>query len=167
MSLHHKSDATFNQPRAFATTRWSVVIAAGGDSSDGAKQALQVLCENYWLPLYGYACRRVSDRSEARDLTQAFFAELLEKNYVGDADRRRGKFRAFLLTAFKHFLSKEWDKAKALKRGGGRSFISLDFDLADSSIQIDPATDLTAEQIYDHQWAVTLLAQIMNRLKRI
>jgi RNA polymerase sigma-70 factor (ECF subfamily) len=107
----------------------------------------------------------VADVQEAQDLTQSFFAELLEKNYVGAATPQRGRFRAFLLTAFKHFLAKEWEKAKAQKRGGGRAPISLDFAAADSSLRIDPAAGLTAEQFYDQQWAISLLGQIMQRLQ--
>jgi RNA polymerase sigma factor (sigma-70 family) len=112
-----------------------------------------------------YVRRRVPDVSEAQDLTQAFFTELLEKNYVGSAKPDRGRFRAFLITAFKHFLSKEWEKAKAQKRGAGRAPIPLDFESADSSIRIDPASGLTAEQIYDQQWAIALLGQVIEQLK--
>lgn len=126
---------------------------------------MESLCGAYWHPLYAYVRRRVPDVNEAQDLTQAFFAELLEKNYVGSATPERGRFRSFLLTAFKHFLAKEWDKAKAQKRGGGRAPISLDFDSADSKLRIDPAAGMTAEQFYDQQWAITLLGQIMERLE--
>ncbi len=140
-------------------------MSAGHTSSPDSRGALESLCETYWYPLYAYVRRRVPDVSEAQDLTQAFFAELLEKNYVGSATPDRGRFRAFLLTAFKHFLSKQWEKAKAQKRGGGRPPISLDFDSADSSLRIDPESGLTAEQFYDQQWAITLLGQIMERLE--
>jgi len=149
----------------FATTRWSVVLSAGRESSADSKRALASLCETYWYPLYAYVRRRVSDVGDAQDLTQAFFVQLLEKNYVGSATPERGRFRAFLLTALKHFLAKEWEKAKAQKRGGGRAPISLDFESADSSLRIEPASGLTAEQIYDQQWAIALLGQIMERLK--
>ena len=140
-------------------------MSAGHTSSANSRQALESLCETYWYPLYAYVRRRVLDVSEAQDLTQAFFAELLEKNYVGSATPERGRFRAFLLTAFKHFLSKEWEKAKAQKRGGGRVPMPLDFESADSRYSIEPSSGLTAEQIYDRQWAVTLLGQIMRRLE--
>lgn len=149
----------------FASTHWSIVVAAGDADGEDARDALSKLCEVYWFPLYAYVRRRVADVSEAQDLTQAFFAELLEKNYVGSAKPDRGRFRAFLLTAFKHFLSKEWEKAKALKRGGGRAPISLDFESADSRIRIEPTSGLTAEQIYDQQWAIALLDQIMKQLE--
>ncbi len=149
----------------FATTRWSLVLSAGHRSSPDSQRALESLCEAYWFPLYAYVRRRVPDIDEAQDLTQAFFAELLEKNVVGSATPERGRFRAFLLTAFKHFLSKQWVKAKAQKRGSGRAPISLDFEEGDSQYRIEPSAGLTAEQLYDRQWAVTLLGQIMERLE--
>jgi RNA polymerase sigma-70 factor (ECF subfamily) len=149
----------------FATTRWSVVISAGRESSADSKGALESLCQTYWPPLYAYVRRRVPDVHDAQDLTQAFFAELLGKNYVGSATPERGRFRAFLLTAFKHFLSKEWEKARAQKRGGGRAPISLDFEAADSGLRIEPASGLTPEEVYDRQWAIALLGQIMERLR--
>jgi RNA polymerase sigma-70 factor (ECF subfamily) len=149
----------------FATTRWSIVLAAGRRSSSGSRRALASLCESYWQPLYAYVRRRVGDVAEAQDLTQAFFAELLEKNYVGSATPARGRFRAFLLTSFKHFLSKQWQKAKAQKRGGGRTGIPLDFESADARGGIEHRPGLTAEQLYDRQWAVALLDQVMKRLE--
>jgi RNA polymerase sigma factor (sigma-70 family) len=158
------SNSGSRRPPAFATTHWSVVHAAGRKSSAKSRQALEALCQAYWYPLYAFARRRGSDRYEAQDLTQAFFAELLEKDYVSEATPERGRFRAFLLTAFKHFLSKERDKAKAQKRGGGRSPISLDFDAGDSRYRIEPTTDLTPEQVFDRQWAMTLLTRIMDDL---
>lgn len=153
------------RPDQFATTRWSVVVSAGHESSPDSQQALAILCELYWIPLYGYVRRRVGSVAEANDVTQAFFAELLEKNFVGDADPRRGKFRAFLLTSLKHFLSKRWASQKALKRGGGQTLISLDFGFADSQIRIEPTSGLTPEQIYDRDWAFALLQRILHRLK--
>lgn len=139
---------------------------AGRRSSPDSRRALELLCEAYWYPLYAYVRRRVTDINDAHDLTQAFFAELLAKNYVGSAKAERGRFRAFLLTSFKHFLSKEWERAKAQKRGGGRVPIPLDFESADSQYRIEPACGLTAEQIYDREWAVALLGRIMQRLER-
>lgn len=149
----------------FATTRWSIVAAAGQQPSADSKRALESLCAAYWHPLYAYVRRRVPDVNEAQELTQAFFAELLEKNYVGSATPQRGRFRSFLLTAFKHFLAKQREKAKAQKRGAGRAPISLDFQSEDSRLSVEPAAGLTAEQFYDQQWAIALLGQIMQRLK--
>jgi len=150
----------------FTTTHWSVVLEAGARSSADSQRALESLCAAYWSPLYAYVRRRVSDVHDAQDLTQAFFAELLQKNYVGSATPERGRFRAFLLTALKHFLSKQWDKAKAKKRGGGRPTIPLDFASADSRCPIEPAGGLTPEELYDRRWAQTLLDQVMARLER-
>ena len=149
----------------FQTTHWSVIVAAGQGSPSQAKSALTSLCEIYWFPLYAYALRQVQNTHEAQDLTQSFFAELLDKNYVGKATPDRGKFRAFLLTAFKNFLSKQWEKQKALKRGGGRVAISLDFEFADSRLSIEPADGLTPEQCYDQQWTIALLEQILQQLQ--
>jgi DNA-directed RNA polymerase specialized sigma24 family protein len=139
---------------------------AGDHSSANSRRALESLCGVYWYPLYAYVRRRVSDVNEAQDLTQAFFAELLEKNYVGSATPERGRFRAFLLTALKHFLSKQWDKAKAKKRGGGLASIPLDFASEDSRCWPEPASSLTPEEIFDRRWAETLLDQVMARLER-
>ena len=163
--MNSSDQRTHQRDSGFATTRWSDVVAAGQQSSPDSKRALESLCAAYWFPIYAYARRHVPDVNEAQDLTQAFFAELLEKNYVGSATRERGRFRAFLLTAFKHFLSKQKAKAKAQKRGGGRAPISLDFGSADSNLRIDPAAGLTAEEFYDQQWVITLLGQIMERLE--
>ena len=141
------------------------MLAAGHDSSPDSESALEALCSNYWVPLYAYVRRRVPDVNEAHDLTQAFFTELLEKNFIGDADPARGRFRAFLITAFKHFLSKQWDAAKAQKRGGGRTPLPLDFDSADSKIVIEPVTGTSPEDLYERDWAIALLDRIMMLLE--
>lgn len=159
------TDSRSNPFGKFATTQWSLVIAAGNRENENSNRALETLCHAYWPPLYAYARRRVRDSHEAQDLTQAFFERLLEKHYLADANPQRGRFRAFLITSFKHFLSKEWDKAKALKRGGGRPPISLDFESADSQICIEPASGLTAEKLYDKQWAITMLTRVMESLE--
>jgi len=150
----------------FDTTHWSLVLAAGQRGTVESAVALERLCQSYWLPLYAYVRRRVSDVHDAQDMTQGFFERLLDKNYLADADPQRGRFRSFLLTAFKHFLSKEWEKAKAQKRGGGRSPISLDFLTENSQITLQPAGGLTAEQMYERQWVITLLSCVMQRLER-
>lgn len=140
-------------------------MSAGQPDTAKAQQALASLCEAYWLPLYSYARRRVNQVDDAQEMTQAFFSELLEKNVIETASPERGRFRSYLLTAFKHFLSKQWDKAKAQKRGGGKRPLSLDFDSADSVYRIEPEPQLTADQIYDQQWAITLLGKVMQRLE--
>lgn len=164
-SMNHRDQPSAGKGPEFATTHWSVVRSAGEHSSPESQGALTALCETYWFPLYAYARRRVNDASEAQDLTQAFFTELLEKNYVGTATPQRGRFRSFLITAFKHFLSRQWERARTQKRGGDRKVLSLDFESADSSLRIDPAGGLTPEQFYDQQWAFALLKRIMERLQ--
>ena len=154
-----------DQSPKFATTRWSIVASAGRQSSADSQQALEYLCDAYWYPLYAYVRRRVADVNEAQDLTQAFFAELLEKNYVGSATPDRGRFRAFLLTALKHYLSKQWERDRAQKRGGGRAPISIDFQAADSSFRVEPEAGMTPEQLYDRQWTIVLLSHTMQRLR--
>lgn len=148
----------------FATTQWSIVASAGEPSSEASKLALQQLCQTYWMPLYGFARRKTQTAHEAQDLTQSFFVELLEKNYVGTAIPERGKFRSFLLTAFKNFMSKAWEKGRAQKRGGGQGHLSLDFQTADSQFEIHPDSGLTPEQYFDQQWVFALLAKILDRL---
>ena len=152
-------------PLQFATTRWSLVLSAAKNAPD-AVEALATLCQNYWRPLYAYVRRQVADAHEAQDLTQAFFERLLEKNYLAEADPERGRFRAFLLTAFKHFLSKEWAKVRTLKRGGNCSIVSLDFATEDSRMSIEPADNLTPDQIYERKWAMTLLERVVLRLEQ-
>jgi RNA polymerase sigma factor (sigma-70 family) len=152
-------------PRTFATTHWSLVLLAGHESSPDAEVALATLCETYWFPLYAYVRRRGYDVNEAQDLTQAFFARLLEKDFVAAADPERGRFRAFLLTSFKYFLSKEQDKAKAQKRGGGRAPLSLDLASGESRYVAGPMDMLTPEQLFDRQWTVALLDRVMERLE--
>ena len=149
----------------FTTTRWSIVNSAGHNSSPDAQVALESLCQAYWFPLYAYVRKRVVNVEEAKDLTQTFFERLLEKQYLAEAKPERGLFRSFLITAFKHFLSKEWEKARAEKRGGGRVVLPLDFQVGDSRISHEPTCDLTPEQVYEQQWAITLLERVMNRLR--
>jgi RNA polymerase sigma factor (sigma-70 family) len=157
-------DAARISKRDFATTHWSVVLAARVPDAKGAGEALGQLCETYWYPVYAYVRRRVTDPHEAQDFTQAFFAHLLEKQSIADADESRGRFRTFLLTACKRFLINEWHKAKATKRGGGVRHLSLDFDSGESKYSL-VATDATsAEQLYNQQWAVALLDRTLEKL---
>jgi RNA polymerase sigma factor (sigma-70 family) len=149
----------------FGTTRWSLVLGAGQPGGQAAGAALAELCQRYWYPLYAYVRRRVRDVSEAQDLTQEFFTRLLEKNTLAAASRERGRFRSFLLAAMNNFLLNEWDKAKAQKRGGGRAPISLALDTAESRLNLEPAHDLTPENLYERQWALTLLELVVERLE--
>jgi RNA polymerase sigma-70 factor (ECF subfamily) len=153
------------QDPVFATTHWSAVLQAGRPDSPEAARALAELCRVYWYPLYAYVRRQGFDVPTAQDLTQDFFAKMLEKNYVGIADRKRGKFRWFLLTAFKCFLANEWDRARAQKRGGGAKPLSLDELTAEERYRHEPADALTADQLYDRRWALDLLDRARLRLR--
>ncbi len=149
----------------FATTRWSLVLSAAKKDSQECGAALATLCQQYWYPLYAYVRRRVSARDEAQDLTQEFFARLLEKNTLASASAQRGRFRSFLLAAMKNFLANEWDKATARKRGGGHQLLSLDLETGESRLCLEPAHHLTPERFYERQWALTLLQLAMDRLQ--
>ena len=149
----------------FATTHWSVVLAAGQAASPEAEAALEKLCRAYWYPLYAYIRRQGHSPHDAQDLTQGFFARLLEKNWAGVADREKGKFRSFLLTALNHFLGDQRDQANALKRGGGKVIISLDEQTAEGRLSMEPATDLSPEKEYEKLWAVTVLQQALSHLR--
>lgn len=150
----------------FTTTHWSLVQAAGQEANGAhSRAALEELCRRYWLPLYGYARRRVRDVHEAQDAVQGFFSQLLEKNTVAMAERQRGRFRSFLLTAFRHFLDNEHQRRSAQKRGGGKLVLPLDFTLGESLHQHEPVEHVTAERLYDRQWAVTLLERVLARLR--
>lgn len=151
--------------RHFATTQWSVVLAAGDARNVDSREALAQLCETYWYPLYVYVRRRTNSSHEAQDLTQAFFAHLLEKEAIAKAQPERGRFRAFLLSAFKNYLANEWTKAQAAKRGGGKTELSLDFASGDSRYQIEPAHDLTPEKLFERQWVTTLLDHVLDNLR--
>ena len=149
----------------FATTRWTVVLAAGHRGAPQADAALEELCRTYWYPLYAYVRGHGHSREDAEDLTQAFFARLLEKNYLEGISSEKGKFRAFLLTALKRFLANEWDRARSQKRGGGLKPLSLDWQDADTRYQIQPAENLTPDKLYDRAWALTVLERVVTRLR--
>lgn len=149
----------------FATTRWSVVLAAGGDDSADARTALAALCETYWYPLYAYIRRQGHDAQTAQDLTQGFFARLLEKRDLDGAAPERGRFRSYLLAAVKHYLANQYDQAQAQKRGGGRKILSLDFGAAEDRYRLEPADRQTPEALYLRQWALTLLERVQQQLE--
>jgi RNA polymerase sigma factor (sigma-70 family) len=150
----------------FATTRWSVVLAAGAEiTSAGAREALTALCETYWYPLYAFLRGRGHSAADAEDLTQAFFTRLLEKRALRHADPARGRFRSFLLTSLTHFTANEYDKGTAQKRGGGTAALSLEFANAEGRFQLEPATDETPEKVFDRRWALTLLDRVLSRLR--
>jgi RNA polymerase sigma-70 factor (ECF subfamily) len=159
------SDAQACNRGDFATTRWSVVLGAGRQLDPNAAAALGELCKRYWYPLYAYVRRRSRDADEARDLTQEFFARLLEKNVLAVAAPERGQFRSFLLTALKHFLANERERVGAQKRGGGRLPLSLDFEFGETRFRTEPAHQLTADRLFERQWTITLLDRVMAELR--
>ena len=149
----------------FATTHWTVVLAAGKTHTPQADEALEDLCRTYWFPLYAYVRRRGHSREDAEDLTQAFFARFLARNYLAGLEAERGRFRAFLLASLKHFLANEWDKSRRQKRGGGVAHLSLDWQTADTQFQIAGAAQPSPEKAYDREWAVALLGRVIARLQ--
>jgi RNA polymerase sigma factor (sigma-70 family) len=150
----------------FETTRWSIVLAAGGGASPQSEQALARLCECYWPPLYSYVRRSGYPSDAAQDLTQTFFARLLEKKTLSAANRERGKFRCFLLASLKHFLANEWDRSQAQKRGGHVQFISFDAAGFEQAYAGEASHDLSPERLFDRRWAVTLLRLVLDELRR-
>jgi len=156
--------STGNGAGQFTATHWSVVLAAAQESSPEAARALAELCRTYWYPLYAYVRRKGYDVADAQDLTQEFFARVLEKQYFGSVDRRKGRFRSFLLASLEHFLAKEWARAHRLKRGGGQTFIAWDGCDPQERYRLEPPDDWTAERIYERRWALTVLEQAMAAL---
>ena len=153
------------QQEMFSTTRWSIIVEAGKSTDGPAHRAMEELCQTYWYPLYAHVRRRGYAKEDAEDLTQSFFARLLEKNFPDGLSPERGRFRSFLLVAMKHFLANEWDKSQAAKRGGGALHLSLDWQDAESRYRIEPADQLSPDKLYDRAWAVTLLERVMEQLE--
>ncbi|MBI4658459.1 MAG: sigma-70 family RNA polymerase sigma factor [Verrucomicrobia bacterium] len=141
------------------------MLLAGESSSPEALQALETLCRSYWYPLYAYVRRQGSSPHDAQDLTQDFFAAFLAKDYVSTADRARGRFRWFLLASLKHFLANQRDRARAQKRGGGKTHIPLDELTAENRYCLEPSHDLTADKLYERGWAFTVLEAARLRLR--
>jgi len=155
--------STQNGATAFTTTHWSVVLAAQG-RSPAADEALERLCRTYWRPIYGFVRRQGAPSEEAKDLTQSFFALLLERRDFDAVRKEKGRLRSYLLTSLKHFLANERDRAMAIKRGEGEQLIPLD-ELRDGERFAFEATDTaSADQIYERRWALTLLSQVFTRL---
>jgi len=161
--------ANFHEIRSseawFATTHWSVVLAARGKDAADSLEALEKLCRAYWYPLYAYVRRLGHAPADAQDLTQEFFARLLARDYLRAADPQKGHFRTFLLVALKRFLANEWRRARTDKRGGRVTHLPLDTELAEHLYQTEPAADLPADRIYERRWALTLLDRTMARLR--
>jgi RNA polymerase sigma-70 factor (ECF subfamily) len=149
----------------FATTRWSLVVAAQDRSQPEAGHALAELCRLYWYPLYGYIRSRGHGHDTAQDLTQEFFARLLEKDVLAAVDQNKGRFRSFLLAACQHFLANQHDHDCAQKRGGGREPMSIDFRDADGRYAHEPAHGETPERLFERRWALALLERVLARLR--
>jgi DNA-directed RNA polymerase specialized sigma24 family protein len=146
---------------SFDTTRWSVIAAARGADPEAARAALSTLCEAYWYPLYAFIRRWGADPDAARDLTQGFFASLLERRDIEQVRPERGRFRTFLLASAKHFLLNEAARSRATKRGGGVPPIPLAFDDAEGRYQFEPADETTPETLYERRWALTVLERVI------
>jgi RNA polymerase sigma factor (sigma-70 family) len=150
---------------SFTSTQWSVVLRAVDANDPGCREALEILCQKYWHPVYSYIRHRVYSQDAAEDLTQSFFAQLLEKSSLKAADPERGRFRSFLLASARNFLSDSRDKDRAQKRGGARRFIPLDFSEAEN-FKYEPADPITPEAIFERQWADSVLAEVFSQLRR-
>jgi len=160
-SDRHGTEGSF-----FATTHWTVVLAAGNQDSAVAVEAMEKLCRTYWYPLYAFVRRKGHDAPEAEDLTQEFFARLLRHDFPAGIKPGGGKFRSYLLTALQHFLTNEWQRARAEKRGGGRPVLSLQELDAEGQYRLEPADGATPETLFDRRWASVLLDRVREQLRR-
>jgi len=159
-----RRDSTHEAPRVFPNTRWSVVLAARQQFSPESAAAMEIICRAYWYPLYAYARRGGQSPHDAQDLIQEFFCRLLEKKWLEAVSPEKGKLRTFLIVALKHFIHKEWRRASAQKRGGGQAHLQVDTAFAESRLAAD-ATASAPDEIFDRQWALTLLEMSMKRLQ--
>jgi RNA polymerase sigma factor (sigma-70 family) len=150
----------------FVTTHWSVVLSAQGQQGGDPSAALETLCRSYWYPLYAYARRLGHSPADAEDLTQGFFARLLEKDYLKAAAQEKGRFRTFLLTALKRYLANEWDRQHAQKRGGFAVSVPIDQQVAETRFAMEPAHTVAPDVLFDRQWAMTLLEQTLAQLQQ-
>jgi RNA polymerase sigma-70 factor (ECF subfamily) len=156
---------SLNGSPQFPETSWSLVVAAGGPTSERSVRALEKLCSIYWYPVFAYLRRAGNDLEAARDLTQDFFTRLVEKKYVASAQEDRGRFRSFLLMALQRFLLNAGDRERALKRGGGAPIESLDSERAEEHYRREPTDQITPETLYERRWALMVMERALNRLK--
>jgi len=160
------SRENFREP--FVATRWSIVLAAGGPEADSKRQrALEELAQVYWFPLYAYVRRHGQTPEAAEDLTQEFFARLIEKHGLSDVDPSKGRFRSFLLASLNHFLANEYDRAQTQKRGGRRKIIAWDALDAEARYAIEPVDDVTPERLFEQRWAWAVLDEVLLRLREL
>lgn len=163
------SEGTGSEPgrgRLFCTTHWTVVLEAGQEHTDEAQDALATLCETYWYPLYAFARGLGRGPEEAEDLVQGFFVHLIERNTLRVADRERGRFRTFLLTAFKRFTTNDWVRERAQKRGGGERPLSLDYSVGERRLEDEIQGQSGPDQEYERRWALTLIENARARLRQ-
>ena len=165
LTSEHFSQSTSAPGDVFATTHWTVVLAAGRRATPQSDHALEELCRAYWFPLYAYVRRRGHTKEDAEDLTQAFFARFLARNYLEGLSAERGRFRAFLLASLKNFLANEWDKTQRQKRGGDAPHLSLDWQTADTQFQFAATGEPSPDKAFDREWAVALLGKVIERLR--
>jgi RNA polymerase sigma factor (sigma-70 family) len=150
----------------FEDTHWSVVLAARDEETSRAAVALEKLCRAYWLPLYAFARRRASSPEDAQDLTQEFLADLIARRDLTRVDPAKGKFRSFLLASLKHFLANDWRARQTLKRGGGVTFVPLEVEHAEERLAASPAPEVSAERLFDQRWALAVMDQALDHLRR-
>jgi RNA polymerase sigma-70 factor (ECF subfamily) len=166
LTSEHSTPASSAPGDIFVTTHWTVVLAAGQRHTPQSDHALEELCRTYWFPLYAYVRRRGHSKQDAEDSVQAFFARFLEKNYLTGLSAERGRFRAFLLASLKHFLINEWKKSQRQKRGGGEINLSLDWQTADTKFQVAATNEPSPDRAFDREWALALLAKVIERLQQ-
>lgn len=165
MSGESSDSASLNRGPVFATTHWSVVLAAGQSSSEAQAVALDKLCRAYWYPLYAYVRRRGHGPDDAQDLTQEFFLRLVEKQWLSRVTPEGARFRSYMLTMVKGFLANAHDRAQAQKRGGGQIIVPLDVDEAEQRFSHEPATTETPEHVFERRWALAVLDEALKRLR--
>lgn len=149
----------------FNTTHWSVILAAGSEDSVVAQRGLQELCQLYWYPLYAFARKQGENVNDAQDMVQGFFEVFLSKKYIDDIDSSKGRFRSFLLRSMKHFMSNQWKKSRAQKRGGKLNPVSFDCEVAESRYSLENGHNLSPDVLFDRCWILTLLDSVLDRLK--
>lgn len=157
-----------NTPQShFVTTRWTLIreAASGGDSA--AVEALGVLFGSYWQPLYRYARRKGKSKEDAEDLAQGFFAQLMEADGLRDVDRDKGRFRAFLLAGFNHWMINDWKRNTRQKRGGGTKLLSFDWESAENGLEVNAPDGRSPDKLFDREWALTLLGQVLDTLEKL
>jgi RNA polymerase sigma-70 factor (ECF subfamily) len=166
LTSEHSSESTNAPGDVFATTHWTVVLAAGKRHAPQSDLALEEFCRTYWFPLYACVRRRGHNKEDAEDSVQEFFARFLAKNHLAGLSAERGRFRAFLLASLKHFLINEWKKSQRLKRGGGEKNLSLDWQTADTKFQVAATNEPSPDKAFDREWALALLAKVIGRLQK-